>query len=118
MSEINAGLNEYNEALELLNEKLKAQGEYIEIRAVGGYAMLYNNLRSGGYTVDVDTATEEYPQTVKDMIVEVSKEKGLEEDWINNDVCSLVEVMEIIDELEWTEDESYSNIKKWNMKNL
>ena len=111
MKILNAGLTEYNEALKNLNDKLVAIGKYIEVRAIGGYAMLYNGLRSGGYTVDVDTVTEDYSDDIKRLVVEVSEEEGIEDDWVNNDAYSLEEVMGIFDELEWIRDKSYSNIK-------
>ncbi len=110
MSIINAGLDEYRDAFTSLNEKLVVKKLVIEVKAIGGYAMLYNHLREGGFTVDVDTATKDYPSEVKDLIFEVSVEKRLEEDWLNNDAYSLPEVNEVLDELEWEEDKSFSNI--------
>ena len=89
MRKVNAGLKEYNVALKSLNKKLESIGLSIEIRAVGGYAMLYNKLRSGGYTIDVDTVTEDYSEEVNKLISEVSDEEDLEDDWINNDAYEL-----------------------------
>jgi len=80
MSIVNAGLEEYRNAFFVLNEKLVAKQLVIEVKAIGGYAMLYNHLREGGFTVDVDTATKDYPPEVKELILDVSVEKGLEED--------------------------------------
>lgn len=111
MKSVNAGLAEYNEALKKLNEKLISIDKSIEIRAIGGYAMLYNELRTGGYTIDVDTATGDYPEDIISLVAEVAEEEGLEDDWLNNDAYSLEEVMGIYDEIEWIEDNSYSNIK-------
>lgn len=48
-----------------MNTKLKAHHITIEIRAIGGFAMLYNKLRSGGYTMDVDTATRDMTEEVQ-----------------------------------------------------
>ena len=59
MSIVNAGLEEYRNAFFVLNEKLVAKQLVIEVKAIGGYAMLYNHLREGGFTVDVDTATKD-----------------------------------------------------------
>ncbi len=59
-----------------LNDKLVAIGKYIEVRAIGGYAMLYNGLRSGGYTVDVDTVTEDYSDDIKRLVVEFDEKKA------------------------------------------
>ena len=107
---IEKSLGDFNDALEALNEKLKESRITIEIRAIGGFAMLYNDLREGGYTMDVDTATKDMTAEVKTLIREVAEEKGLDEDWINNDSYKLTEVTDIIDKLEWHSDNSYSNI--------
>ena len=53
--------------------------------------MLYNRLRDGGYTMDVDTATQDMSENVMKLICEVADEKGLDEDWINNDSYRLSE---------------------------
>lgn len=84
-----------------MNEKLNSHHITIEIRAIGGFAMLYNKLRSGGYTMDVDTATKDMTKEVQMLIREVAEEKGLDEDWINNDSYKLTEVTDIIGNLEW-----------------
>lgn len=107
---IECTLDDFKDALEALNEKLKAHHITIEIRAIGGFAMLYNKLRTGGYTMDVDTATKDMTEGVQALIREIAEEKGLDEDWINNDSYGLPEVMDIIGKLEWIIDDSYSNI--------
>lgn len=107
---IECTLDDFKDALEALNEKLKTRHITIEIRAIGGFAMLYNKLRNGGYTMDVDTATKDMTEEVQALIREVAEEKGLDEDWINNDSYGLPEVTEIIGKLEWITDNSYSNI--------
>ena len=63
---IECTLDDFKDALEALNDKLKTHHITIEIKAIGGFAMLYNKLRSGGYTMDVDTAT-------KNMTVDIEK---------------------------------------------
>jgi hypothetical protein len=60
--------------------------------------------------MDVDTATRDMTEEVQALIREVADEKGLDEDWINNDYYGLPEVTEIIGNLEWITDNSYSNI--------
>ena len=60
--------------------------------------------------MDVDTATRDMTEEVQALIREVAEEKGLDEDWINNDSYGLPEVTEIIGKLEWITDNSYSNI--------
>ncbi|WP_227945475.1 hypothetical protein [Ruminococcus albus] len=79
---------------------MKTRHITIEIRAIGGFAMLYNKLRSGGYTMDVDTATNDMSEEVQELIREVAEEKGLDEDWINNDSYGLPKVTDIIGRLE------------------
>ena len=96
---IECTLDDFKDALKALNEKLKAHHITIEIRAIGGFAMLYNKLRSGGYTMDVDTATKDMTEEVQSLIREVAEEKGLDEDWINNDSYALPEVTDIIGKL-------------------
>ncbi|MBR1421975.1 MAG: hypothetical protein IJ571_00840 [Ruminococcus sp.] len=108
---LECSLDDFKNALEALDEKLRAKGIIIEIRAIGGFAMLYNKLREGGYTMDVDTATKDMSDDIMGLIREVADEKGLDEDWINNDSYKLTEVTEIIDKLEWQADDSYTNIK-------
>lgn len=49
-------------------------------------------------------------EEVQEIIREVAEEKGLDEDWINNDSYILPEVTDIIGKLEWITDNSYSNI--------
>ena len=113
---IECSLDDFKDALSVLNEKLHAHNITIEIRAIGGFAMLYNNLRSGGYTMDVDTATKDMTEEVQELIREVAEENGLDEDWINNESYKLAEVTDVIGKLEWITDDSYSNIKLYIAK--
>lgn len=108
---IEGTLDDFNAALKSLDDKLCRHDITIEIRAIGGFAMLYNRLRAGGYTMDVDTATKDMSDEAIKLIREVADEKGLDEDWINNDSYSLSEVTEIIDKIEWQKDDSYANIR-------
>ena len=64
--------------------------------------------------MDVDTATKDMTEEVQELIREVAEEKGLDEDWINNDSYKLTEVTDIIGKLEWITDDSYSNIKLYS----
>ena len=104
---IECTLDDFKDALEALNAKLKAHHITIEIRAIGGFQCFTT---SGGYTMDVDTATKDMTEEVQSLIREVAEEKGLDEDWINNDSYALPEVTDIIGKLEWITDNSYSNI--------
>ena len=107
---IECSLNDFQAALSSLNEKLKVCGLTIEIRAIGGFAMLYNKLRKGGYTMDVDTATKDISDVVMELVHEVADEMGLDDDWINNESYRLSEVVDIVNDIEWLIDKSYSNI--------
>ncbi|MBQ4363555.1 MAG: hypothetical protein II782_06110, partial [Oscillospiraceae bacterium] len=107
---LEASLADFNAALSALDKKLGHHGLSIEIRAIGGYAMLYNKLRIGGYTMDVDTATRDISPEVMEFVREVAEEKRLDEDWINNDSYILPEVVDIIDKLKWQKDDSFDNI--------
>ena len=55
---LECSLDDFKNALDSLDKKLISKGMVIELRAIGGFAMLYNKLREGGYTMDVDTATK------------------------------------------------------------
>lgn len=69
---------------ELMDEHCPTQS--IEVRAVGGYAMVMHGLRgSGGMTLDIDTATPTYSPEVTRQMHAVADEMGLERDWLNND---------------------------------
>ncbi|MCR5479977.1 MAG: hypothetical protein K6F27_09015 [Ruminococcus sp.] len=111
MTNLKASYEDFKDALQCLNEKLKDDNLSIEIKAIGGFAMLYNKLRLNGYTMDIDTVTKDLPQKVMKLINEVANEKNLDEDWINNDAYSLPEITEIIDKIGWKEDSSFSNIR-------
>ena len=113
---IECSLDDFKSALELLNDKLKERDITIEIRAIGGFAMLYNKLRDGGYTMDVDTVTEDMSDDIMELIHQVAEENDLDEDWINNDSYKLSEVTDVFRKLEWIYDDSYSNIKLYIAK--
>ena len=56
----------------------------IQIRAVGGFALVLRDLRVGGVTRDIDTITPDYPSEIAEAIQQVALEKNLEPNWINN----------------------------------
>ena len=56
---IEGTLDDFNAALKSLDDKLRTHDITIEIRAIGGFAMLCNRLRAGGCTMDVDTAAKD-----------------------------------------------------------
>ena len=111
MARLKVSLNDFNEAFENLNNILRERNLNIEVKAIGGYAMLCRGLREYGYTMDADTITPDYPEEINEIIKSVANKLDLDEDWLNNDAYKLPEVQGIIDQLNWEEGKSYSNIK-------
>lgn len=79
-------IDQFVHALHALDEELRSLDlpEPVQIRATGGFALLVRGLREDGYTVDIDTITEDYDEAVRDAINTVARELHLEQDWINN----------------------------------
>lgn len=80
--------DELDEALRLLDHELNGLhlAEPLEIRAIGGYAMLKHGIRraDNAYTVDIDTVTADYSAAVTRAIETVGAKLGLDSDWLNN----------------------------------
>jgi len=87
MDEIKVGLQTFRQSLKVLDEKL--EGEKIEIRAIGGFALLFHKVRQTGSTRDIDSVTRDYSPRVQKLIKEVAEEASetlqVEEGWLNND---------------------------------
>lgn len=114
MSNLRLTKEDFDMAFKRLNELLHSMNIIMDVRAIGGYAMLRNHLRDDGYSEDVDSVTKDWDEEVVKAIKQVGKEQNLLEDWLNNDPINLVEVVEVLDELEWIDDDSFSNIRlKW-----
>lgn len=86
------GLEDFTESLRALDAELDAeldargyQGE-LEIRALGGFALLAHGLRESGYTADIDTATPDLTPVERAAVLAVAKALDLPPDWLNNDV--------------------------------
>jgi len=93
-----ASLNVLIACLKLLDSKLSKTGTSIEVKAVGGFALLYHGIRKDGYTVDIDTVSHDYPTEVTMLIHEVGTAMGTEAEWLNNTIVdnndvAAVEVM-------------------------
>lgn len=87
----NSTLKDFEKALSRLDELLIERNfAPIEIRALGGFAMMYYGVWEQGYTVDIDSLTSKYDDKVLELIVEVGNELGLEDDWLNTD-CAMLE---------------------------
>lgn len=77
-------LAELDEALHDLDGMLD---QPIQIRALGGYALMHHGIRPESVlTEDIDTATASYPRSVQRAIRTVAERRGLAPDWLNNDL--------------------------------
>ena len=63
------------EALATLDKRLADAGSRpVEIRIVGGFAMILHDLRETGFTQDIVSMTREFEPVVRQMIAEIGKE--------------------------------------------
>lgn len=76
----------FDNALRLLDEELAGSGEYIQVKAIGGYALLKHRVRQGddAATMDIDSVTADYRPRVNEAIAKVASRTGLAPDWLNN----------------------------------
>lgn len=80
------------DALRALDDLLVSEGQPpIEIRAIGGFALAFRNIRQDGLTRDIDTITPDYPASHVKLISRVADSLGLEDDWLNNDAVATVD---------------------------
>ena len=71
----NSTLKDFEKALSRLDELLIERNfAPIEIRALGGFAMMYYGVREQGYTVDIYSLTSKYDDKVLELIVEIDNE--------------------------------------------
>lgn len=84
-------IDQFRHALQVLDAELRAMDlpESVKVRATGGFAMLAHGLREDGYTVDIDTLTDDYEREVRDAVNRVARDLHLEQDWINNQAAGL-----------------------------
>lgn len=72
----------------------------IEVRAVDGFALAWRHVRECGLTADIDTITDDYPESVTHAVERVGKQLGLGKWWLNNDAAAddaefLIESMDL-----------------------
>ena len=106
-------LEDFVHALQVLDEKLGAVGQKIEIRAIGGFAMMYYGFRDNGYTIDIDSLTESFSDDVRYLISETAVELNIDEDWLNTD-CSTLEgfLGDLSEKIKWiTSSYKFDNIE-------
>ena len=79
-------LDDFKTALILLDHHLimNPSVENMEIRAIGGFAMLYHNMRQNGYTADIDSLTVDWDTQQLILIERVASTLDLPSDWLNN----------------------------------
>ena len=98
----NSTIKDFEDALIMLDQELKKANIKIKIRAIGGFAMMYYGFRENGYTIDIDSLTEAYPEAVLELIQKVGREKGIDEDWLNTDCSTLDGFLDPLSgEIEW-----------------
>ncbi len=108
----NSTIKDFEEALAMLDQELKKANIKIMIRAIGGFAMMYYGFRENGYTIDIDSLTEAYPENVLEIIQKVGHEKGIDEDWLNTDCSTLDGFLDNLSvEIDWQKaNYSFDNI--------
>ncbi|MDR1358783.1 MAG: hypothetical protein LBJ48_05465 [Coriobacteriales bacterium] len=74
-------------ALSSLDNKLaKAGSDPVEIRIVGGFALILRGVRETGFTQDIDSMTRDFDPQVKQLIAQTGRELGLKLGWLNADM--------------------------------
>lgn len=75
------------QALSTLDQRLEAIGsDPIELRIVGGFALILHDIRETGFTQDIDSMTRDFEPDVKRLIAEIGKELDLKLGWLNADM--------------------------------
>lgn len=86
----NSSIKDFENALFLLDHKFNLAGsKRIVIKAIGGFAMMYYGFRENGYTIDIDSLTDNFGTDIEKLIHEVADELELDKDWLNTDCASL-----------------------------
>ncbi|MCQ2495260.1 MAG: hypothetical protein MJ131_01565 [Lachnospiraceae bacterium] len=100
-------MDNFERALYRLDELLvETNHESIEIRALGGFAMMYYGVRENGYTIDIDSLTPDYDSKVLELIKQVGAELNMEYDWLNTDVSMLDGFLNILaNKITWNKSE-------------
>ena len=73
--------------LEVLDNKLASAGcDPVDIRIVGGFALILHDIRETGFTEDIDSMTKDFEPHVRQMIAQIGKDMGLKLGWLNADM--------------------------------
>jgi len=73
-----------DQALSLLNKKLKREEITVELTILGSMALYYHGIAATHLTGDIDFYENKLPERVEALFLEVAEELNLVSDWINN----------------------------------
>jgi hypothetical protein len=74
-------------ALEELDSNLSEKGiAKLEIKIVGGFALILQGVRENGFTQDIDSMTKRFDADVSEAIAEIGKRLGIKLGWLNADM--------------------------------
>jgi hypothetical protein len=74
-------------ALDLLDVRLAESGySRVEVKIVGGFALILRGVRDGGFTQDIDSMTRSYAPDISYLIAQVGREMGIKLGWLNADM--------------------------------
>jgi hypothetical protein len=75
------------QALDLLDSRLAESGcSRVEVKIVGGFALILQGVRDGGFTQDIDSMTRSYDPYISHLIAQVGREMGIKLGWLNADM--------------------------------
>lgn len=113
---LNKTLHQLKQALRRLDVVLGQKNKHIEVRAMGGYALMEHGIRpdADAFTVDIDSLTDDFDPEVLAAIHQVAEEQGLYKHWLNNELLGekSAELLALQYEARWIPAaEGYDNIK-------
>lgn len=74
-------------ALELLDVKLfEQQAEPLELKIVGGFALIMRDVREHGFTQDIDSMTKGFSAETHETIAKIGRNLGIKLGWLNADM--------------------------------
>jgi hypothetical protein len=86
------------EALSELDNQLAEIGySNLDIKIVGGFALIIQDIRDNGFTQDIDSMTKGFDPKVTTIIATIGKEMGIKLGWLNADM--VLDDPEIIEQI-------------------
>lgn len=110
-------LDDFDTALWHLDEELQGRiDKPLQIKAIGGYALLKHGIRDADteFTADIDTVSDEFAPEVLAAIKRVGRKLDMDDDWLNTDNVGDEgpEIVESLLQAEWEDqDGDHANIK-------